>query len=195
MLRKLFFGALIVAVLGSAAGVAYASHNGGKDSLSKARDATKQFRSLSVATGAEYSELLDKDGIACIDMPGMGAMGVHYVKGSIVGDGAVDALTPEAVVYEPDERGRMQLVALEYVVLKDAWDGQHDSKPSLFGQSFDITPDGNRFGLPAFYSLHVWLYKHNPAGMFAMWNPDVTCTPDDGHDGQSGSDHVDQMDG
>ncbi|HEX3088588.1 MAG TPA: hypothetical protein VHQ23_08020, partial [Ilumatobacteraceae bacterium] len=155
----------------------------------------KQFRSLSVATGAEYSELFDKDDIACIDMPGMGAMGVHYVKGSIVGDGAVDALTPEAVVYEPDERGRMQLVALEYVVLKDAWDGQHDSKPSLFGQPFDITPDGNRFGLPAFYSLHVWLYKHNPAGMFAMWNPDVTCTPDDGHDGHRGNDHVDQMDG
>ena len=61
MLRKFFFGALIVAVLGSAAGVAYASHNGGKDSLSKARDATKQFRSLSVATGAEYSELFDKE--------------------------------------------------------------------------------------------------------------------------------------
>ena len=87
------------------------------------------------------------------------------------------------------------MVALEYVVLKDAWDGQHDAKPSLFGHSFDITPDGNRFGLPAFYSLHVWLYKHNPAGVFAMWNPDVTCTPDDGHDGHRGADHVDQMDG
>jgi len=30
-------------------------------------------------------------------------------------------------------------------------------------------------GLPAFYSLHAWIWKHNPAGDFAMWNPDVTC--------------------
>jgi hypothetical protein len=38
-----------------------------------------------------------------------------------------------------------------------------------------LTPDGNRFGLPAFYSLHAWVWKHNPAGTFAMWNPNVTC--------------------
>lgn len=197
MLRKLILPLVIVAVLGGAAGVAYAGHNG-HDDLKDVRKATKQFRSLSVATTAEYGELLDKDGIACIDMPDIGAMGVHYVKGPLVGDGAIDALTPEAVVYEPDDRGRMRLVALEYVVFKDAWDANHDSKPSLFGQGFDTTPEGNRFGLPAFYSLHVWLYKHNPAGMFAMWNPDVTCTPDDGHDGHGGhggSDHVGQMDG
>ncbi len=197
MLRRFIFIGVIVAVLGGAAGVAYASHNGGNNNLNRVRDATKQFRSLSVATDQEYGQLLDKDGIACIDMPDMGAMGVHYVKGALVGDGAVDALTPEAVVYEPDERGRMRLVALEYVVFKDAWDANHDAKPSLFGQPFDTTPDGNRFDLPAFYSLHVWLYKHNPAGMFAMWNPDVTCTPDDGHDGHGhgGDVHVGQVDG
>ena len=188
MLRKILFPVLVLAFLGGAAGVAYASHNGGESNLNRVRDATKQFRSLSVATAAEYGQLLDKDGIACIDMPDMGAMGVHYVKGPLVGDGAVDALTPEALVYETDDRGRMRLVALEYVVFKDAWDADHSSKPSLFGHSFDTTPDGNRFGLPAFYSLHVWLHKHNPAGMFAMWNPDVTCTPDDGRDGHGGHD-------
>ena len=89
-------------------------------------------------------------------------------------------------MYEPDARGRMRLVALEYVVFKDAWDAGHHSTPSLFGHRFDSTPEGNRFGLPAYYSLHDWLYKDNPAGMFAMWNPDVTCTPDDGHDGHAG---------
>jgi hypothetical protein len=194
MLRKIFAPLLILVVLGGAASVAYASHNGG-DSLKDVRKATKQFRSLSLANKAGYEQLLDKDGIACIDMPDMGAMGVHYVKGSLVGDGAIDPLTPEAVVYEPDDRGRMRLVALEYVVFKDAWDANHGSKPTLFGQPFDTSPEGNRFGLPAFYSLHVWLYKHNPAGMFAMWNPDVTCTPDDAHGGHGGSDHVGQTDG
>lgn len=195
MLRKLLGPLLVLAVIGGAAGVAYASHDHGGDSLAKVRQATKQFRSLTVANRANYGLLVDAKGIACIDMPGMGAMGVHYVNGDLVGDGEIQALTPEAVVYEPDSDGRPHLVALEYVVLKDAWDAQHDSKPSLFGQGFDTTLAGNRYGLPAFYSLHVWMYKHNPAGMFAMWNPDVTCTPDDDHDGHHGEHLAGQMDG
>jgi hypothetical protein len=125
-------------------------------------------------------------------------MGVHYVKGALVGDGAIDPLTPEAMVYEPDERGRPHLVAVEYVVFQDAWDAQHKSPPKLFGHRFDFSAAGNRYGLPAFYSLHAWLYKNNPAGTFAMWNPNVTCTPDDGHDGHHDADHAmsdaDQMD-
>ena len=194
MLRKLLGPLVLLAVIGGAAGVAYASHDH-TDDLQSVRQSTMQFRSLSVANHAEYGLLLDAQNIACIDMPGMGAMGVHYVNGDLVGDGEIDALTPEAVVYEPDSNGRQHLVALEYVVFKDAWDGHHDSVPTLFGQKFATTPAGNRFGLPAYYSLHVWLYKHNPAGMFAMWNPKVTCTPDDHHDGQHGEAQMDQMDG
>jgi len=60
-------------------------------------------------------------------------------------------------------------------VLKAAWDAKHAAAPSLFGHSFDVTPGGNRFGLPAFYSLHAWIWKQNPAGRFAMWNPTVKC--------------------
>jgi hypothetical protein len=188
MLRKLIVSLLMVAVLGGVAGVAYASHGHGDDgdSLDQVKNTLDQFRSLPVAEGAGYGLLLDAKGIACIDLPGTGAMGVHYVRGALVGDGSVDPMTPEAVVYEPDARGRMHLVAAEYVVFQDAWDAQHDSKPSLFGQTFTLNPAGNRFGLPAFYALHVWLFKHNPAGTFAMWNPDVTCTPDDAHGGHSG---------
>jgi hypothetical protein len=107
----------------------------------------------------------------------MGAMGIHYAKGSLVGDGAVDPLTPEAVIYEPRSHGRLRLVAVEYVVLKADWDANPDntSPPSLFGHEFNFTPSPNRFGLPPFYSLHVWLYKHNPSGTFSMWNPTVSC--------------------
>jgi hypothetical protein len=185
MLRKLLGPVVILVVLGGAAGVAYASHNhGGDDGLSQVKKATQQFRNLSTADAAGYKILLDKDGIACIDMPDMGAMGVHFVKGDLVGDGAVNPTTPEAMVYEPDARGRMRLVAVEYVVFQDAWDANHADKPSLFGETFALTPGDNRFGLPAFYSLHVWIYKHNPSGMFAMWNPKVTCTPNDDRGGQ-----------
>lgn len=185
MLRKLVAPLLILVFLGSAADVAYASHNRGDDgALKRVKHATSQFRRLSVAQEAGYGLLVDTQGIACIDMPGMGAMGVHYVNGALAGDGAIDPLTPEAVVYEPDARGRMRLVAVEYVVFQEAWDAQHKSPPRLFGQKFDLTPSENRYGLPAFYSLHAWLFKRNPAGTLTMWNPNVTCTPDDDRHGR-----------
>jgi hypothetical protein len=190
MLRKLIAAALLVGVCGTAAGVAYASNGHGE--LARVKRANDKYRNVTVAEGAEYGKLLDKDGIACIDMPGMGAMGVHYAKGAIVGDGAIDPQTPEAVIYEPQENGRLKLVAIEYVVFKADWDANHPAPPRLFGQEFNFTPAGNRFGLPDYYSLHVWLWKHNPAGTFAPWNPDVSCTPgDDGHHGH----HDDDPDG
>jgi hypothetical protein len=107
-------------------------------------------------------------------MPQMGAMGVHYVKKALVGDGVVNATTPEALVYEPSQ-GTLRLVAVEYVVLKSAWAAHHTAAPRLFGHVFNFTPAGNRFGLPAYYSLHAWIWKSNPSGEFSMWNPTVTC--------------------
>lgn len=154
--------------------IAFAHGNGGA-SLRDVRDATKQFKHVEVAEAAKYGRFLDAQGIACIDMPGMGAMGIHYVNGDVVGDDKVEPLHPEALVYEPLPHGGLRLVALEYIVFKDAWDASHHHPPSLFGQEFMFTPDGNRFGIPAFYSLHAWIFKANPAGTFAMWNPDVTC--------------------
>ena len=102
-------------------------------------------------------------------------MGVHYVKGALVGDAVIDAETPEALVYQPLRNGRMRLVALEYVVFQSAWDAVHDQPPMLFGQRFELVGAGNRYGLPAFYELHAWVWKHNPLGMFADWNPRVSC--------------------
>ena len=76
------------------------------------------------------------------------------------------------------EHGHLRLAALEYVVLKSAWDkahGKNAPRPRLYGHRFNITRAPNRYGLPAFYSLHAWIWKHNPAGMFVMWNPSVHC--------------------
>ena len=114
-------------------------------------------------------------GLACIDQPGAGAMGVHFVKGPLIQAGTLDAARPQALVYELESSGRLRLVALEYVVFQAAWDAAHTGPPTLFGQQFMLTPAGNRFGLPAFYSLHAWVWTRNPAGMFAMWNPRVHC--------------------
>jgi hypothetical protein len=143
--------------------------------LARARAATAKYQRLDVAKRAGYGLLTDAAGIACIDNPGVGGMGVHYVSGTLVGDADVRPSTPEALVYEPQRNGRMRLVALEYVVFQDAWDATHDSPPSLFGREFMLTQAGNRYGLPPFYALHAWVWKHNPRGMFDDWNPLVSC--------------------
>jgi hypothetical protein len=61
-----------------------------------------------------------------------------------------------------------------YVVLQDAWNGAgHDAPPTLMVQQFKLTT--NFFDVPPFYALHIWLWKENPAGMFASYNPNVAC--------------------
>ena len=148
------------------------------DGLGAAKNATTQFKNVSLAQKAGYGLLKDKKGISCIamdSMPGMGAMGIHYAKPALVGDGKLDVDTPEALVYQPLAGGKLSLAAVEYVVLKKDWDKVYNNRPVMFGHTFNFTPAGNRFGLPAYYSLHVWLFKHNPSGQFSMWNPLVKC--------------------
>lgn len=102
-------------------------------------------------------------------------MGVHWADSKLVGDPAIVATRPQALVYAPMPDGTLQLAAVEYVVLKKAWDATHRHSPRLFGTAFNFTDAPNRYGLPPFYSLHVWVWEHNPAGPFAMWNPRVIC--------------------
>jgi hypothetical protein len=184
VLRKLLIVALLAAVCSA---VANAS-TGGSSDLARARQATAKYRNLEVAKAAGYGLLVDAAGIACIDKPGVGAMGVHYVNGGLVKDPAIDPTKPEALVYEPTEDGGLRLVAAEYIVFQDAWDATHASRPTLFGEQFELVLAGNRYGLPPFYELHAWLWKRNPLGLFNDWNPRVTCTPgtddDDGADTQ-----------
>jgi hypothetical protein len=175
--------ALVLPVAAQAAGATamtyhrpvVAAHH--RSSVVIARQATRKFHSLATANKAGYARFKDKNGIACIAMPPMGAMGVHYVNGNLVGTPAVLLRHPEALVYAP-EHGHLRLAALEYLVLKSAWDkahGKNAPRPRLYGHRFNITRAPNRYGLPTFYSLHAWIWKHNPAGMFAMWNPSVHC--------------------
>lgn len=170
---------LAVACFAALAAIAAIASAGNVSTATDAKRATVKYHDLAVAKRAGYALLKDRNGVACIamdDMPAMGAMGLHYAKKALVADGAVDANKPEALVYEPLGRGKLRLAALEYVVLKAAWDLHHPKPPTLFGQTFNFTPAGNRFGLPAYYSLHAWFWKHNPHGEFSMWNPTVTCS-------------------
>ncbi len=143
---------------------------GGQAQLASVRAATQRFHDLQVAKDAGYGEFY-----LCTDHVTDGTMGQHYVKGAIVADGAIDALEPEALVYEPKPNGGYRLVGVEYVVFRDAWDATHDAPPALFGRTFSLIDAGNRYGLPDFYELHAWIWRPNPSGMFNDWNPKVSC--------------------
>jgi hypothetical protein len=145
-----------------------------ESALGSYRAVAAQFASPAAAEAAGYVEISDLAGIFCIaDPAGSGAMGVHWVDVPNLLDGTLDPNSPEAIVYEQRPDGSFHLVALEYIVAQAAWG---PTAPEFFaGHPFDSTPDGNRFGLPAFYSQHVWTGKGNPLGNLSMWNPAVHC--------------------
>jgi hypothetical protein len=134
------------------------------------RSATERFRDTSMAIAEGYAPQL-----GCVSGPDRGAMGVHFINLPLVGDGELDVARPEALVYEPIRGEAFRLVAVEYVVLADMWNAKHAGPPELMGQLFHLVDAPNRFGLPAFYSLHVWAWKDNPFGTFVNWSPKVSC--------------------
>lgn len=133
------------------------------------RNATGQFIDVNAAVAAGYQPLF-----GCVSGPDHGAMGVHYINLGLYGDGEIDESRPEAIIYEPWE-GALRLVGAEYIVDADTWMAHHDAPPMLEGQAFQFVSSPNRYGLPAFFELHVWAWRNNPRGAFVDWNTRVTC--------------------
>ena len=125
------------------------------------RAANDRFKDVSAAVAEGYAP------IPCASSPQGGAMGIHYVNGGYLKDGAIDLTKPEAVMYEPMPDGKLMLVAVEYIAF--------EGPASLEGQLFSFNSAPNRYGLDPFYELHVWAWKPNPTGTFADNNPDVSC--------------------
>ena len=169
-LRGLLVTAIALASLLAVAGSAIVLGTG-QSSIAGVRAATAAYHDLAAAEAAGYGVFY-----VCTDEnSGAGAMGQHYVKGALVGDPAIHALAPEALIYEPRRDGGYRLVGVEYVTFAEGWDAANDGPPSLFGRNFALVGAGNRYGLPPFYQLHVWLWRPNPSGMFNDWNPKVSC--------------------
>jgi hypothetical protein len=133
------------------------------------RAATQQYADVNAATAASYQPLF-----GCVTGPDHGAMGIHYINLVLVGDGEIDAAHPEALIYEP-ENGALRLVGVEYIVDAAAWLAKHNTPPQLDGQAFQLVNSPNRYGLPAFFELHVWAWRDNPLGAFVDWNTRVSC--------------------
>ena len=99
-------------------------------------------------------------------------MGLHYVNDTLVGQGIVDVTRPQIVLYEAQPNGKLKLTGADYLVIASAWDEKHPgTPPQLMGQIFHYFEAPNRFGLPAFYTLHVWAWKQNPKGRIRKLAP------------------------
>ncbi len=172
MRKRLILLVLAVAPVLAAAGVAI-----GSSAFDGAKSSTARFHDFEQAKAAGYEvTVADKAGLTCIAQAGEGAMGIHMLNPSLLLDGGkIDAANPELLVYERRSDGTMKLVALEYLVFQADWQG--GGKPSLFGQEFDVINADNRYGIPASYALHAWIWKPNPSGMLHPWNPRVDCGP------------------
>jgi hypothetical protein len=147
-----------------------------QDELAQVRRVTARFHRVEAAIAAGY-ELgwVNGSGVriitGCVSHPTAGAMGYHYFKQALVADNAVDPLKPEALVYESAPDGGLKLVAVEWVVRGPNTNPPGvPTAPSVLGMPMHIL-------VPAvgFWLKHAWIWKHNPAGMFADWNPEVTC--------------------
>lgn len=134
--------------------------------IQKVRKATAKFRDINAALAAGYAP-----GTPCVSGPNSGAMGVHLINQALLGKD-VNAATPEALIYEPTADGRMRLVGVEILTFASDWVNE---VPVLDGNLLHYVGAPNRYGLPAFYEIHVWAWRNNPDGSFADWNPRVTC--------------------
>ena len=134
------------------------------------RDSTERFKDVKVAEAEGYALQF-----GCVSGDDFGAMGLHYINGNLVNSGVLDATRPQIVIYEPKPDGSLRLIGADYLVLADAWNATHSGPPELMGQFFHLFTSPNRFGLPNFYTLHVWAWKENPKGAFVNWHPNVSC--------------------
>ena len=144
------------------------------------------------ATAKYYRQpvsLAENDGyqllFGCVSDDDSGAMGLHYVKldrympSPGVFDAEIKADEPEILLYEPTPWGP-RITGADYLIDAATWNKTHAHAPELNGQIFHFFDAPNRFGLPPFYTLHVWAWKDSPTGSFVNWHKEVRCEAHNG---------------
>jgi hypothetical protein len=134
------------------------------------RYSTARYRDVAVAQADGY-ELM----FGCVSGADWGAMGLHYVNMALVTDGKLDATRPEIVIYEPLPNDRRRIIGADFLVFAADWHATNTAAPQIEGQLMHLIESPNRYGLPAFYTLHVWAWKDNSNGAFVNWHPNVSC--------------------
>jgi hypothetical protein len=175
--------------------------------LAEVRQATERFRDVNVALEEGY--IRDPMDI-CETAPMMGlpaedgAMGIHFFRPDLLqitateprvdGTGIhTDFLLPAVLIYEPQADGSLELVAVENLVFMKAWEeAGNDAPPTFHGVAWDRMVDDpateldEAHNFAPHYDRHVWIYRENPVGVFAPFNPGVSCAH---HRGAGGHPH------
>jgi len=164
--------------------------------LDNLRTANERFNDVNVALAEGY--IADPTGM-CVtaDMVGdpavNGSMGIHYFRPDLLGliqapgraNGTgmhQDFNKPAILMYEPQADGSLKLVGIENLVWTAAWQQAGNTTPPVYqGQEYfqmtdnADTPVDEAHGFESHYDLHIWLYRENPSGVFAQFNPAVSC--------------------
>lgn len=147
---------------------AHADSDANQD-LAAVRAATAQYHNEATAIADGYQRV-----DFCVQSPD-GVMGYHYLNHELF-NAPLDVRKPAGLIYQPGPDGKRKLVAVEYFQVDDDQNlGTDHDRPTLFGDAFDGPMPGHEPGMPVHYDQHVWVWQHNPAGMFAQWNPAGKC--------------------
>jgi hypothetical protein len=182
-----------------------ASTSAAEPSLETVRAATDRFKDVKVALAEGY---VAPPGGHCETAAGMGlpsklgGMGVHYFRPDLLGikgqpnprvDGTgthTDFTKPAILIYEPNAAGKLELVAVENLVFKKAWhEAGNEERPSFHGRPYEemaddpATPMDEAHMFEPHYDRRVWVHRANPNGVFAPFNPSVTCAHGKGQGG------------
>jgi hypothetical protein len=176
-MKKLRLSVFIaILVLLAVAGSAYAATGLTDPSilkdLAQVRQATAKYHNVNVALADGFIETPH-----CVASP-EGGMGIHFIHPARLMDPAENILEPEILLYVKTDEG-MKLAGVEYFYGIGAPDtpvpNPAPPAPILFGRPFDGPMPHHEPGQPPHYDLHVWVWQANPSGMFAPFNPNVSC--------------------
>ncbi len=167
MYRKNLLTLIMVLILATVVVSPARADTGLQYDLAQVRAATAAYHDVAIAEADGY--VLLSFYAQCVKDPILGAMGYHYINVSLI-DLTIDPLQPEAMVYTPDESGQLQLTSVEYMIPVVDWNAAHPGVwPTILGQPYNLNVAAGK------YTLHAWIWHPNPAGMFASFNPKLSC--------------------
>lgn len=139
--------------------------------LARMRAGTARYQQFAEARADGFVPLSE-----CVAAP-WGGMGYHFGHPDRLQSLTLDPALPQVLLYEPMKNGRMRLVGVEFMIHGEAWYAAgNTSAPALAGRTFDPpNPDHPDEDVRPFYTLHVWAWRENPDGVFAPFNPNVSC--------------------
>ena len=184
LLNALAFSSMLMA----AAATADVPRTQPDQALQQLKRQLEPYRNVAYAVSQGYAQRS-----ACESHPTLGTMGFHYVRGDLLGltppvNGRVNgtgtyigAEPPAILLYVPDGQGGLRLVGIELLVFAAAWDAANNHPPMYRGREFNYMADNpstshdEAHGFMPHYDLHIWLFEHNPSGLYAQWNPAISC--------------------